>query len=302
MKRLKKLAASSAVTIAALVLAVALLGFSTIGGARAALTYRSENYITDIRLLEIGVSLYEKDKNAKEGETYGKPVATGSALQTETLADKNTNNDGDKLGLLSALKDDFHPGVKYPEELRVHNATGINRENESGERITQYVRVTITRYWEDKAGHRLAKLDPAYIKLFLKDTELSTADGAPVFNQNGWLEDTGARTEERMVLYYRYPVTPNEGSDFTEPFADTFMIDGRAATDVDETEKTVEGGTLVTRTYRYDDATFHLEIRVDAVQDHHVADAMLSAWGRTATFIEGKDKDGNPILILDTIK
>ena len=39
----------------------------------------------------------------------------------------------------------------------------------------------------------------------------------------------------------------------------------------------------VTNTYVYDGASFQLEVKVDAVQNHNVADAVRSAWGRAVT-------------------
>lgn len=283
MKSLKKLAASSAVTIAALVLAAGLLGYSTIGGARAALTYYSENYISEMQLQEIGVTLQEN----------GVPVATGSALQTNSTVDDNTNNvtNNGRSGLLQYLRngeedkaanvEEFHLGVHYPEQLTVHNATG--RNSQGGENITQYVRVTVTRYWEDKEHKKLAALDPGLIQLWLNGQPLSLeADAAP-FAANNWLEDKGSRTAERMVLYYTLPL---EADQVTLPFADTFAVD-KAAGDA-MLVVTEEHGEekIYTRTYRYNNASFHLDIRVDAVQNHNAADAMLSAWGRTATFDE----------------
>lgn len=287
MKHLKKLAASSAVTIAALALAIGLLGYSTIGGARAALTYYSDNYISEMQLLEIGVTLYEN----------GLPVATGTDHQVTTVKD-NTNNvirDGNKKGLLQTLllrqdgelkeQNEFHLGVCYAEELKVRNATNnTNNTSTSDKHITQYIRVTITRYWENDQNKKLASLDPAFIQLLLGDTPLSSQKDAPRFEANGWLEDNKSRTPERMVLYYTLPVKPG---DETKPFADTFRIDPKAGEEMTLEEiSSSSDGVTVERIYRYNNASFHLDVRVDAVQDHHAADAMQSAWGRTVIINE----------------
>lgn len=285
MKYLKKLAASSAVTIAALALAIGLLGYSTIGGARAALTYYSENYISEMQLLEIGVTLYEN----------GLPVATGAAHQTNTVKD-HTNNAGEKKGLLDTLllqegdklvkAEEFHLGVHYAERLEVHNPSAIDTNGQQ-QNIDQYVRVTITRYWTDqegKDGKKLASLDPALIQLLLGGVDIATDEGEKVLFGNGWLVDSEASTDERMVLYYAKPVKAGEK---TDPFADTFMVSGDAAKVIDE--KTVSNdkdGVTVEHVYRYNNACFHLDVRVDAVQDHHAADAIQSAWGRTVTIDE----------------
>ena len=55
--KLKKILLSPAVTILAFLLAVGLLLFSTVGGARAALTYFSETYASRIQLSDIGVTI-----------------------------------------------------------------------------------------------------------------------------------------------------------------------------------------------------------------------------------------------------
>lgn len=285
MKHLKKLAASSAVTIAALALAIGLLGYSTIGGARAALTYYSEDYISQMQLLEIGVTLYEN----------GLPVATGADHQTNTVKD-HTNNAGEKKGLLDTLllqegdklvkADEFHLGVRYAELLEVHNPSAIDTNGQQ-QNINQYVRVTITRYWTDKEGEdgqKLANLDPALIQLLLDGVDIAADEGEGALYARGWLVDPEASTDERMVLYYSEPVGPG---DKTSPFADTFMVSGDAAKVIDE--KTVsddQNGVTVEHVYRYNNANFHLDIRVDAVQDHHAADAIQSAWGRTVTIDE----------------
>ena len=56
MKKFKKIVSSPITTAVAFVLAAGLLLFSSIGGARAALTYFSEDYETNIQLREIGIT------------------------------------------------------------------------------------------------------------------------------------------------------------------------------------------------------------------------------------------------------
>lgn len=62
MKKIKKIIFSPKTTLAAFGVAVALLLFSSIGGARAALTYYSENHMTEIETQKIGVALLENGK------------------------------------------------------------------------------------------------------------------------------------------------------------------------------------------------------------------------------------------------
>ena len=105
--KVKKILASPIVTLLAFVCAVGLLLFSSIGGARAALTYYSETYSSNMELSEIGVRLVE------------------NGAETE----------GDLL--LSNVEEDVKLGKTYQEELAVRNSGEIN----------QFVRVTVYKYW-----------------------------------------------------------------------------------------------------------------------------------------------------------
>lgn len=129
MKKWKEILTSPITTAVAFVLAAGLLLFSSIGGARAALTYFSEDYETDIKLHEIGVTLVENGK-AVEGE-----------LLTGLL------KEGEELKLATA----------YPETLSVSNSGVIN----------EYVRVSIHKYWLDEKGEKLVTLSPDLIDLHL---------------------------------------------------------------------------------------------------------------------------------------
>ncbi|MCI9219332.1 MAG: hypothetical protein HFH94_06295 [Lachnospiraceae bacterium] len=146
MKKFKKILASPITTIAAFVLAAGLLLFSSIGGARAALTYFSDDYAANIQLQEIGVTLVEN----------GAPA------------------EGELLKGLLAEGEQFKPGVSYKEQLNVYNSGVIN----------EYVRVSIHKYWLDENGEKIRTLSPDLIKLnlvnlgsdWLLDSEASTEE------------------------------------------------------------------------------------------------------------------------------
>ena len=146
MKKFKKILASPITTIAAFVLAAGLLLFSSIGGARAALTYFSDDYAASIQLQEIGVTLVEN----------GAPA------------------EGELLKGLLAEGEQFKPGVSYKEQLNVYNSGVIN----------EYVRVSIHKYWLDENGEKIRTLSPDLIKLnlvnlgsdWLLDSEASTEE------------------------------------------------------------------------------------------------------------------------------
>lgn len=256
MSKIKKLVASPAVTIGALALAVILLAFSAIGGTRAALTYYSENYVSTVQMHELDVALVENGKIITEGAL----LAKGNLILKGAEAPEGDN-------------EPFKLGAYYQEELAVQNPGNGNSN------ITQYVRVTIQRYWVDPDLSKSPELDPKLIELnILSD------------NGNGWIKDTEVSSDERIVLYYMYPLEPG---DTTSIFADTLRISPDVQVTV--TQDKTDGGTI-SNTYVYNNASFQLEVKVDAVQDHNVEDAILSAWGRrVTTTIDG---DGNKILSL----
>lgn len=255
--KIKKIITSPAATLATFVLAVALLLFSSIGGARAALTYFSETYRTRVQMQDIGVTLEENGRsvswrNYDTNKSDGTWDESTGALLTKML-DK-----GEKLKI----------GAEYPEELAVRNSGTIG----------QYVRVSIYKYWldgdpADEDTNKLRGLSPDLIHLHLAN-----------IGGGGWLEDEAASTPERTVLYYSRMLAPDETSPL---FADSFSIDGMVATKVTQTTTTEDGLTTITTTYDYDGTHFCLEAKVDAVQEHNAQDAVWSAWGRRVTVDNG---------------
>ena len=100
-------------------------------------------------------------------------------------------------------------------------------------------------------------------------------------NDNGWVIDQAASTEERTVLYYSKVLPVGET---TPAVTDILKIDPAVATKVIETvetEVTADGKELktITYVYEYDGYDFYIEAEVDAVQTHNAVDAIKSAWG-----------------------
>ena len=257
MKKVRKFIASPAVTLGAFALAVCLLAFSTIGGTRAALTYFSDNYVSTMQLHELGVVLVEN----------GEDVARGHAA---TAAQGGGSEEGALLQHLTAEGEPFKLGVEYPEALAVHNPTDTAQGGEKN--ITEYVRVTVRRYW--------TKYDTAaggWVKVPEMDSNLIDLQ---LLAGNGWVIDESATTEERTVLYYTAPLAPG-GT--TVPFSSTLCISPDVGVTVEQRTEQENGYTVIYNTYYYDGAAFVLDVQVDAVQDHNAADAILSAWGRKVT-------------------
>lgn len=129
MKKIRKIIASPITTIAAFALAAGLLLFSSVGGARAALTYFSEDYVSNIQLHEIDVMLVENERQV-EGELLSGLLQEGEGLKL---------------------------GTAYRENLSVYNSGVIN----------EYVRVNIHKYWIDQDGEKICNLSPELIELNL---------------------------------------------------------------------------------------------------------------------------------------
>lgn len=285
----RKKLASPVVTVALFAVAAAMLLTSTIGGTRAALTYQSEDYIAQVALDHIGVTLLENGNEiswryyTRESDTQYKLITETGRLLTNML------QEGENLQL----------GKKYKEELAVVNSGGID----------EYVRVTIYKYWlpaentslaqgegeqedpdENESGRKRPKmqeLDPNLIHLnlvnpevWLKDTEASGSEGSGAY-------------KERTVLYYKDILKMGE---MTEPFCDSLTIDREIASKVRE-EVTTDGKyTTIKTIYAYDGVEFVVEVEVDAVQDHNAQDAILSAWGRRVEIENGSLAGSNGIL------
>lgn len=231
MKKLRKFLATPGVSLCALALGILLLGTSTVGGARAAITYYSDPYQANVQLQQIQVQLNENGK------------------KVDTLALDEVMKDNEALKL----------GYAYKEELSVTNpASSGNVTN-----IPEYVRVTITRYWEKPAtdtakAAKQPELDSTYIEL-----------GLNLGEESGWIMDTNATTDERIVLYYTKPLAPGES---TTNFLDTLTIDSAVSTV--GTRK--PDGSI---DYKYNGMNFCLKAKVDAIQNNNAQDAALSAWG-----------------------
>ena len=160
-------------TVALLSASVVLLAGSTVGSARAALTYYSENYGAQVEVSNIGVSLVENDKviSKRDYASNGKwDEATGD--------------------LLTGLKEEkIVPGKQYEEAIKVTNSGSID----------SYVRVILKKSWTNKEGVKDTTLSPDLIELnFLTD--------------NGWQIAKDQSTTERTVLYYTKAVATGDST------------------------------------------------------------------------------------------
>ena len=175
----------------ALVLTAAalLLVGSTVGSTRAALTYYSENYSAQMNMQSIGVSLLENDKVVSSRDYVSNNEWKGTS-------------EGELLTDLLGKDDTFTPGKKYNEAISVKNSGTIDT----------FVRVIITKSWQDKEGKKNTTLSPDLIELnFLTD--------------NGWQIANAQSTKERTVLYYTKAVAAGDTTPAYKYNGYTFHID-----------------------------------------------------------------------------
>ena len=213
--------------------AVLLLG-SGVGSARAALTYYSYQYSASMDMSTIGVSLKENGKVVSP-KTY------------DDQGDATTNGEGKLLQNLLKEDEKFVLGKTYDEKLAVENSGNIDT----------FVRVVLTKSWQDKEGKNV-DLSPALIELG--------------FNQDGWVINEAQSTDERVVLYYTKVV---ESKKTTPDFMKTIRISNQLSTMYTK----VEDEKTIKYQYTYNGYTFTLDAEVDAVQTHNAKDAIKSAWG-----------------------
>ena len=224
--------------------AVLLLLGSTVGSTRAALTYYSDNYVAEITVSQIGVSLLEN----------GEVVSSRDYNKNEWRI--KTNNGGSSVSgaLLANMlgqEENLALNKKYEEKLTVRNSGSID----------EYVRVRIYRYWM-KDGKKVTTLSPELIDLNL-------------INTDRWIKNPND-TAECVELFYKGILPAGKEA---KPFADTIRIDGKLALEASVETK----GNTITTTYKYDGVVFHVDVEVDAVQTHNAQDAMKSAWGVDAS-------------------
>lgn len=222
--------------------AVILLAGGSVNGARAALTYYSEDYVTRVSMHNIGVSIVEND----------------GLLSWRDYSDRSDGSWDENTGVLSLSTADPDGTVKigknYQENLKVRNSGDIDC----------YIRVVLHRYWTDPDGSRNQDLAP----------DLVVLNG---LGGDSWIVDEQASTDERTVLYYTKPVAPGQD---TAPFLASVMADPSLADMVTEHKSQNGKYTEITTTFDYDGVKIGLDIEADAVQTHSPEDAIWSAWGR----------------------
>ena len=239
-----------------LVLGLIIVAGSSVGATRAAMGYSSAAENVDFETEKLLVDLQEDI----EGNN-GNYVSIGL-----TQSDSNNKNKVGKLNLTTVSKqitedNKLKVNYDYDENVKIQNTS-------TGE-YDEYVRVLVRKSWINSDGTKNTNLDPSVITL------KTTSD---------WVEDTTEKTTEGSVYYYKKPLAVNGEVQFLDAISfEREILNGVTTTNVSQ------DGTIVKNVYGYDGKTFEIEIRVDAVQTHSGAEAILGAWGVDATI----DASGN---------
>lgn len=232
------------VTYVLFVLAGIMLLGSAVGSTRAALTYRSDNYMREISVSQIGVTLLENGKvvSSRDYDKDEWKISTnrGGAYTSGALFQNLLKKD-ESLVL----------NKKYDENLAVRNSGTID----------EYVRVRIYKYWM-QGGKKITTLSPDLIDLNL-------------VNGDTWISNPD-NTRECTELYHKGILA--SGAE-TKTFTDTVRISGKVAAEA----QILQEGNVVKTVYKYDGAEFHVDVEVDAVQTHNAQDVIKSAWGVDAS-------------------
>jgi hypothetical protein len=237
--------------------AVALLAMSAVGSTRAALTEYSENITAQFETASLSVALVEQ---------------TGSLDAQTFKTDTTTTTDGEAqaasvsaegLHVVDLEGKEFQIGKKYGERISVQNDGAYD----------EYVRVIVTKSWQNEDGSKDTTLDPDLIELGFENLDAN------------WIEVDVS--PEQTIYYYKSPLAAEDSlsTGETAGSSEVMLINSVMVQNDVTTQVTTENlkGTI-TNTYDYNGKSFSLEVEVDAVQTHNAADAILGAWGVKAEF------------------
>ena len=152
MKKFRDFLSRPSVTLTLLALALVLLGGSTLGGARAALTVESQDYTSRIEVKSIDVALVENDETVSDtlNLTGGEKLAVGKTYD-ERLAVKNTGKIGEyvRVSVYKYWLDEN--GDKYPDMdskwIELGLTTGSGWSVDSGSTYDNQERIVL--YYSD---------------------------------------------------------------------------------------------------------------------------------------------------------
>lgn len=231
---------------AVLLCAIGLTG--AVGATQAALSFESEQYQARMAQTHLGVALMEQSGASEEAIVVnvgdeGTRLKFEGSKEGKLLQQMSGEGEDATLVVLDGDKQ-MIPNKPYTEKIFAKNASNMS----------EYVRLTIRKYWVDGDGNKLYNADPALIEL-------------GVAKDSGWKLSEAESTDEMLVFYFAGAL---EAGATTPAVIDSIKLSSAVVEANDRLKALVgeDGNTQIC-----------LAAEVDAVQTSHVADAVKSAWG-----------------------
>lgn len=266
---MKKRQKMSKRTTLLLVAALLLISVGTFTGVKAAPEIQSNLYRAHFYLNHLQVHLLENGKDV----CGGKNNLNGDAKVSGVLAANLGYKSDSELGSIE-------PGMIYDEVIEAENGP-----YERGQETSEFVRMTIRKYWVvTKNGKVVPTQNAAGKTVPKKTTDLSPDQIRLLYNGSeecnpAWQEVEKERTYESRTYIYKNLL---KGNTKTEPIFNQLQID-KSVADIKEVrldpEQSKDNRKVYTVLYQYDGYAFYIEAEVQAIQTHNVQDAIESQWG-----------------------
>ena len=266
---MKKRQKMSKRTTLLLVAALLLISVGTFTGVKAAPEIQSNLYRAHFYLNHLQVHLLENGKDV----CGGKNNLNGDAKVSGVLAANLGYKSDSELGSIE-------PGMIYDEVIEAENGP-----YERGQETSEFVRMTIRKYWVVTENGKVVPTQNAAGKTVpKKTTDLSPDQIRLLYNGSeecnpAWQEVEKERTYESRTYIYKNLL---KGNTKTEPIFNQLQID-KSVADIKEvrldTEQSKDNRKVYTVLYQYDGYAFYIEAEVQAIQTHNVQDAIESQWG-----------------------
>ena len=179
-------------------------------------------------------------------------------LELNSIDVKLLENGEETETLLSSLGN-MEPGYSYEEVIAVRNPLDTE----------EFIRVIVTKSWQDASGKKLTTLKPDYIEIGYDDEEYNTAY---------WQENTSEASAngERKIYYLTKALEKGD----SEPLFNHIRVNGRIAEEYEVQDPVEENGVKVIKVvYKYDGVQCVVEIEVQSLQTTSAAKAITGVWG-----------------------
>ena len=155
------------------------------------------------------------------------------------------------------------PGRNYDKTVKVKNNAA-----------DAYVRVVVTKYWEDDKGEKTNEIEPKQIMLMNSGVDITDAKWT---SDGGWIRSTAESTPETEVFYYSSMLKSGATSD---PLFTQVRVNENVLADFSTKEEKVDKNhTNITYEYTFNGYSLCISAEAQAVQTHSAVKAMKSLWG-----------------------